>query len=1184
MAESGEAVTKQRSLLNPEDNPVNYANAMNVQRLLDESSQFTRNAENALTWITNEDNEMQRAVDIMSQAKNQYAIAGMNDSQNATSRQALASDVESLIMSLVDVGNANYNGRYIFSGHKTDTEAFAAKEKEISAVASSEAGFDIYEKRTFADMAELPKGSYTVHMAFDADVLTFTLQDSTGRNLFIDSSGNDESASDGNRTTLSYTTKFEPGSVVNLGVGISVKMGDTVPPSGFATVEFNYTPGGDIQYQGDDGHINTTIGYNQNVDLNLTGEEVFMETSRILKGTRYNTINGLDITETTRFSQIDGANSIKSDGITVFGTDHNGFKLGIATLLSPDVAKLNMSTAGAAQRTIDIEYGERNYSITADQQSYESMEDLVFNLNRQLDAAGLANEINAHADGTKVMFATSKAGNTVSLGVTGSTNNHLGFPPQELTTSGKDTTFEFGYDGYDTTTLENTHAGISYGVDTDFYINDQLITLTAPADAAAVQTQMDAALQNLGLYHTINAAVTDNAGADFDISFKLVNTNYDNTTYLTTKAENADPYSDYQYSSPRTGDYPSGDEQNVGDYLNFIEVLYDNTVSATLDNGKVVIEDLRTGPSRISFAMNEQNTGIGFPKGGNPIHFEGRYTGSEDQFWKVNITNSAVAPGPGNELEFVITDSAGATLDTVTYDVTNYHGEQIELYQGVSVVMGDAALLTTDGATDVLSLDVKAENNLSFGDLNIVQDSENVNAFNTMNNLYNALMYNIDKAGVGAPSAWDDTSLNSTASPYNAGDFTGNYNDKWIYEVLPTGNTNSYYLQDALSAKSGTLDAIGGGVDLDFDYTVDINGTLNTFNLAGNYADWDAVAADMNIAIQGYAATLTGTDQVLAEQVQANVEDGVLVLSSHSGIVDVSMKPKDNVTMAQFGYLATADLAALGFLDDNEVVRSTETVTYDLTLKTAQERTLTFDYADAGVAVNPSIEITLPATNYTSAQLFADAVQAALNTEIGVIDGTNDRIDVGVQDNQLFFSVRDDGTVGGSVNPITNLHVSGDYEGTLGFFSKGDEATIKISAASGDVVNEIKLNTANKDGYVSDGVYMGFDSGTLFATDSYTTTVGSGIEYEIPLLDQAETQMTEALTRVGTNQNRADAVINFNSTLETSNEELKSIYLEATAYDQTKAITEYTAAQQAYEASLNVTAKIMQMSLLDYLR
>ncbi len=1143
LSENGEKVTKGRSLLRPEDSPIKYSNAMSVQRLLDEAKQFKANAENSLTWITNEDNELQRAIDLVSQAKNHYAIAGMNDSQDATSRKALAHDVASLRESLISVGNAQYNGRYIFSGYKTDTQAFATNKREVSAVVSTMPDFDIYTRNSYADMKELKEGHYKAHLQFLGDTVTVSITDSKNNKVFIDSNGNDESATTGNLTTLDYTSKFIPGAVIHTGTGISIKLSEQNPGTN-VDIDFYYKPGGAVKYQGDDGHISAQIGYTQNVDLNLTGKEVFMKTNRILQGTRYNSVNDLHITETTLFSQITGANSIISDGIEISGTDHNGLPVGIASVLSPDVAKLAMSDTEDADRTITLKYGERYYDIVADKQNYEDMDALIFNLNRKLEDEGLDAEIKAMADGDKIRFYTLKKGNGVSLEVTGSVNNALGFISQPISGQGKDTTFLFGYDNYTNIPVETSYTGLDSSNPVDFIINGKKLSI--PANPADIQAEIDSKLKEAGIFFDVKATVSNIAGTNYDVKFELINTNYDNKTYLTTAYDDGSGNMHYQYANPRKTDFPIAEEKNVSDMLDFIENLYDNTVSAKLDNGKIMLTDLRAGKSRLSLVFNEQNSGIGFPGDETSGHFEGHYTG-EDTSWKINVDSAA------NTIT-VVDGQTGITVSTVSFNPNTYEGEPIYLSQGVSLVLGK----TTD---QNIQIDLKANSNLNFGDMNITQDADNVDSFQSMKNLYDALMFNIDKQGVGAPSAWRDTELNSTANPYTSGEFSGNYNDIWTYETQYSGDKGTFYIQKAFKVSSGELDNISSGQHLNFQVTFnDKDDNQNTYSINANYTSWDDVVDDLK-------------NQILPDYPQATIvlEDNKLMINSNAGTTEVTLNSLDDNTTNSLGILSSQDLIDLGFTPNSELASASDNVMYDLSDKTIAERTLNFTYNDG--ASLTSANIVIPPLNYNSDTDLKDAIQTELDNTFGA-----NNIDVGILDNKLYFSVQN------STSTISELHISGDYEGTLGFFKKGDETSIKISSDNGDLINEIKVDTANKDYFINDGVYLGFDAGSLYATDSFTTTVGSGIEYEIPILDKAETQITKSLTKVGTNQQRAESVINFHQTFATTNEEIKSGYLMSTSYDQTRAMSEYTVAQQAYQAALNVTAQIMQMSLLDFLR
>lgn len=132
-------------------------------------------------------------------------------------------------------------------------------------------------------------------------------------------------------------------------------------------MSFNYTPGDDVRFVGDDGEIQSKIGANQDVTLNISGQDIFMETYRTVLGTMSNTINGLPISETTLFSSMDGgANISQADSIVFSGTDHNGYKIGIARVTSPENAKLDMTNATIDQRTITLTYAGKQYDIVMD--------------------------------------------------------------------------------------------------------------------------------------------------------------------------------------------------------------------------------------------------------------------------------------------------------------------------------------------------------------------------------------------------------------------------------------------------------------------------------------------------------------------------------------------------------------------------------------------------------------------------------------------------------------------------------------------------------------------------------------------------------------------------------------------------------------------------------------------------
>lgn len=1215
LADSNQKVVVGRRLLKPEENPVNYVSAINVQRTIDEADQFKKNAENALSWITNTDNELQRAIDLLSKAKNQYAIAGANDSQNAESRKALAGDVKNILDSMVDIGNANYMGRYIFAGHKTETTPFKADKREISSVKSDNPEVEIYTRKVFGDMPELAEGAYSILLDKDSntDVVTISVYDKNGNIMFLDSNGDDETAKGGNKTSKSIKVKYEPGKIVNTGIGFAVKL----PESDFkdSRIDFYFKPGDDIRYHGDLGKINTKIGYNQEVTLNLSGKDVFLEADRILKSTRYNTVKGLGITANTKFSQIDSANLGDADYIDISGTDHYGYKVGTAKLLSFENVTLDMTDKNDSERSVLLRYANKDYLLTMDKRAYKDMDDVVFSLNRMLENNGLGNEIEASADGDKILFSTTRAGNMVNFEIYGSRNNTLGFngnievsdeinltgaptsvnllipnstavatvtfnsideasiensiisavgnnfsiikpnytsssatfkivtydPNFKYEAKGKDTRFEINYDKF------NTNNKISVGFNsvsassstaTEFIINGEKITFT-PIDKNSngniekfeIKEALDDALKEKGLNFNISYEVSMlsiSANSTYDIKFYLENVNYGSESYLSVSHNGS-----VKYNNANGDNFLTYTEKRVGDLLNFIEELYDYTVKASVENGNIYVRDLRSGESKFTLRFNESNKGLGYPEVNKNVTLLGKYDGGSDDRWTVNITTSTP-----NNLNITVINSQGNQILNKT--VTGYDGSPIDIGSGVFVIPDISN-------NQSFQVSLKANSSFSLGDMNIVQEGKNVDIFRSLKNLYDALNLNIPQGGIGAPTAWRDENLKSTATPFLDGTFRGNYNDEWTFEIQPIGDKTDFFIQKELSTFSVNDLNLPSVSSLDFDVLVTDN-TGNVTNININVPSGGT--------LDDLLSAINKNPVLLNLGVYAEITDGRFVIKSGSGLKNVELNTNDNNTAN-----------ALGFATNT--VYSKQIPELELENSTDLKRTLTFKYFD-GTSWNEK-SVTVDAKRYNS----IDELAYEINSKLA---GTIDVNALNVNGNLVFNYDTDNN------NDIQNLIVEGDFEGSLGFYKPGDRVKVKVSGSSGETINYVYLDTAGKLKDVADGVKLAFDAGKLYGSDSFTATVGSGINYEIPVLDKGETQIATNLTLTGTRQNRVDSLINFHTTVSTANEEIKAKFLGATEIDMTEAITQFQLAQQAYQMAMSIAAKVLQMSIMDYLR
>lgn len=542
-----EAVKKanaQQSLLNPWEDTSKYVGAYNVQNMIDELTQFSENANSASNWLNNTNAELQELLEALKKARDDYAIAGASDSYDEESRKALAQDVLSLYNQIMDIANASYNGRYIFGGFQTEKPPFTGGTNSVTnVVTKNENGEnlsgDAIVKDVFSDMTELKSGKYTAKMVVDNNtgIAKLQLYDEKGNVVIMDSNGSDEAGGSGNKSAVSMTFEYEPGKVINTGRGISFKLPDDLENPTSIVMEFDYKSGSEITYQGDNGYIYTQIGYSQDIAVNMPGSNIFTQSSLILQGSAFNTVNGMAATINSLFSNLDNTNISIGDSIEIAGTDHNGNKVGIASLVSNTNPSLDLASATEKERTLTITYGDKLYKVVVPQKAYASTDELANAINNELKNAeyigslsslsglnasidtyeatvnsqvnsgkfqgetttdgknkykvDLSSELKISADGDRLNFMSQKAGDNVRIAVTGTDQSLLGFKGATVAAEGKDTTFEIGYDFHTDTInpVETTHKNFDLnGTSYTFFVNSKEVVINKPATTIANST------------------------------------------------------------------------------------------------------------------------------------------------------------------------------------------------------------------------------------------------------------------------------------------------------------------------------------------------------------------------------------------------------------------------------------------------------------------------------------------------------------------------------------------------------------------------------------------------------------------------------------------------------------------------------------------------------------------------
>ncbi len=103
----------------PSDDPVGITYAMRYRQELAANEQYQLNVDHAGSWLNHADIMLNQAGELIQRTRD-LAVQGANGTNSQSSMEAIRSEVMSLYTQMVDIGNSEFNGKYIFNGQKTD--------------------------------------------------------------------------------------------------------------------------------------------------------------------------------------------------------------------------------------------------------------------------------------------------------------------------------------------------------------------------------------------------------------------------------------------------------------------------------------------------------------------------------------------------------------------------------------------------------------------------------------------------------------------------------------------------------------------------------------------------------------------------------------------------------------------------------------------------------------------------------------------------------------------------------------------------------------------------------------------------------------------------------------------------------------------------------------------------------
>ncbi|WCK56902.1 flagellar hook-associated protein FlgL [Aneurinibacillus sp. Ricciae_BoGa-3] len=107
----------------PSQDPIAAIQGMYYRTNLAENQQFKDNTNEATNWMNQYDSSLSEGVNILSRVKDLLTQAA-NDTNTATDRQNIKTEIEQLRDQLGTVANTTLNGKYIFNGTQTLTPPY----------------------------------------------------------------------------------------------------------------------------------------------------------------------------------------------------------------------------------------------------------------------------------------------------------------------------------------------------------------------------------------------------------------------------------------------------------------------------------------------------------------------------------------------------------------------------------------------------------------------------------------------------------------------------------------------------------------------------------------------------------------------------------------------------------------------------------------------------------------------------------------------------------------------------------------------------------------------------------------------------------------------------------------------------------------------------------------------------
>jgi flagellar hook-associated protein 3 FlgL len=123
LSDAQNQVTSQKRVEKPSDDPLAAARATRLQADLDATAAYGDSVDEAKSWLDASDSALSSLNDVVQRVR-ELTVQAANGATSDAGRQSIKAEVDQLTKQAMTALNQAYDGRYLFSGTKTDTPPY----------------------------------------------------------------------------------------------------------------------------------------------------------------------------------------------------------------------------------------------------------------------------------------------------------------------------------------------------------------------------------------------------------------------------------------------------------------------------------------------------------------------------------------------------------------------------------------------------------------------------------------------------------------------------------------------------------------------------------------------------------------------------------------------------------------------------------------------------------------------------------------------------------------------------------------------------------------------------------------------------------------------------------------------------------------------------------------------------